>query len=126
MAKLKATPKNFAEALEWLWRNAPGRSSARLGNNTYLEFFSGGGIVVRFHNTRIVWFREDEAQSVQLFTGGYRTVTTKERINQFILGYVFQKKGKWFVASGQADGHINFNAPREFVEGFTLYAFETK
>jgi hypothetical protein len=33
MAKLKATPKNYAEALAVL----AGRESVRLGNNTYLE-----------------------------------------------------------------------------------------
>ena len=77
MAKLKATPKNFAEALEVLGN----RSSIRLGNNTYLESFTDGTqtdlIAVRLHST-------------------------KERLNQFIDGKVYQQKYAWFYVAPAA------------------------
>jgi hypothetical protein len=120
MAKLKATPKSFAEAVAVL----NGKQSMRLGNNTYLENRTTY-ISVRLHNTEIVIFWP--SGSVQLYTGGYRTMTTKERINQFIKCHVYQKAGQWFVASRQVDGSFNWVAPREFCEGFfILYAFETR
>lgn len=90
MAKLKATPKSFDQAAEIL----AGRSSVRLGNNTYLEQQHALEIVVRLHRTAIVKFHADG--QVTLHTGGYRTVTTKERINQFIKGHVYQRDYAWF------------------------------
>ena len=64
MAKLKATPKNYADALAVL----AGRTSVRLGNNTYLlaineRVYSAGHITeeritiaVKLHDTNIVKF----------------------------------------------------------------------
>jgi hypothetical protein len=106
MAKLKATPKNFVEAAEIL----QGRESIRLGNNTHLENFHLG-IAVRLHNTRIVVFHEDG--SVTLHTGGYRTVTTKDRINEFITGRVYQKDYEWFYS-------VNGKEPVRFEEGIEV------
>lgn len=104
MAKLKATPKNFAEAQQVLGT----KSSMRLGNNTFLErvwerVYEDGripedraSIRVRLHDTHIVIFHSDGR--VTLHTGGYWTVTTKERINHFIVGQLFQKNGSWFIS----------------------------
>ena len=89
MAKLKATPKNYAEALEVL----NGKSSMRLGNNTYLENHENGVIAVRLHNTNIVVFYAHGR--AELYSGGYQTVTTKERMNQFIAGRVIQSNWTW-------------------------------
>lgn len=91
MAKLKATPKNFVEALAVL----NGRESMRLGNNTYLENLVGLQFIgVRLHNTYIVRFHYN--RQITLHSGGYQTATTKERINQFIAGSIFQKAWQWY------------------------------
>lgn len=112
MAQLKATPKNFAEALEVL----NGKHSIRLGNNTYLESYTDGTqtdrICVRLHSTNIVQFFPDGR--VTLHTGGYHTTTTKERLNQFISARVYQSNYDWFVRANGSDV--------EFSEGFTLTA----
>jgi hypothetical protein len=59
MAKLKATPKNFAQAVAVL----KDKISVRLGNNTYLEVTDSdpqhGFIGVRLHKTFIVKFWPD-------------------------------------------------------------------
>lgn len=52
-------------------------------------------IVVRLHNTNIVVFHDDGR--VTLHTGGYRTVTTKSRMNQFIRANVYQRARQWYV-----------------------------
>ena len=54
---------------------------------------------VFYHSTNVVSFNH---KMIILRTGGYRTVTTKTRMNQasnqFDLGYrVYQRKGDWFV-----------------------------
>lgn len=107
MAKLKATPKNYAEALAVL----AGRGSVRLGNNTYLELDSVECIVVRFHQTDIVNFFADGR--VMLRTGGYHTATTKERINQFILSTVYQKSRNWFVYRASDGSTVSFKEGME-------------
>ena len=58
-----------------------------------------GDIKVRYHNTDVVTFNKNE---ITLDTGGWKTVTTKKRMNQvseqYDLGYhVYQKHGEWYV-----------------------------
>lgn len=62
-------------------------------------FAEDGFTVVRLYNTDVVRFNE---HVIVLNSDGYRTVTTKLRMNQasnqFNLGYcVFQKQHEWFV-----------------------------
>ena len=61
---------------------------------------TNGRITVTYHNTRVV---DVTTEHITLDTGGWRTVTTKLRMNQasvqFNLGYtVYQQKGQWFVS----------------------------
>ena len=117
MAKMKATPKNFEQAKAAL----AGRDSMRLGNNTFLESYTDGTqvdrICVRLHSTNIVAFYPDGR--VTLHTGGYRTRTTKERINHFITGRVYSRNYAWFYIAPLPFGADNSEriAPRLFIEG---------
>ena len=111
MAKMKATPKTYADAIEVL----RGRDSVRLGNNTYLERCDGF-VGVRLHGTYVVRFHENGA--VTLHTGGYHTSTTKDRINEFITGSVYQKNFEWFYVQQMGNGCH----PIEFSEGMNISA----
>ena len=76
------------------------------------------GIHVKYHSTRVVSLSVDGM--VTLRSGGYRTFTTKVRMNQasnqFDLGFtVWQKNFNWFV--DLPDG-----STRPFVEGMTFEA----
>lgn len=70
---------------------------------------------VTLYATRIVdW---SSGTSVRLYTGGFRTVSTKSHMNDVlramgVKAHVFQKDGAWFVQ--HADG------VSDFVEGFEL------
>jgi hypothetical protein len=118
MAKLKATPKSFAEAATMLGN----RDSIRLGNNTHLiRLISTRGrlaYAVRFHATNIVVFHDNG--EVTLHTCGYRTVTTKERINQFIrpLGRIHQDAGTWYYSALYPDGAVY--AQQVFKDGLVI------
>jgi hypothetical protein len=55
--------------------------------------------IVTYHSTQVVKFNEKE---IILNTGGWRSATTKVRMNQtsnqFGLGYqVWQERGEWYV-----------------------------
>mgnify|MGYP006392523721 FL=1 len=58
-----------------------------------------GRITVTYHKTMVV---DVTPEHITLDTGGWKTATTKLRMNQaaaqFNLGYtVYQQKGRWFV-----------------------------
>ena len=83
--------KNYREASERLGS----RDSRKLENNTYLKRFPSGDIVVRLHNTDIVTFKPDG--DIVLNSGGWRTVTTKDRLNKFSPVTIAQERGVWYV-----------------------------
>ena len=117
---MKATPTNFEHASSLLRAAKGGR--LRLGNNTYLEYvnpeLADGFIGVRLHNTYIVRFYRDGR--VTLHTGGYHTVTTKERINQFTSKRVYQKDHVWYVVGHTPEGALDWDNPVEFTEGMNV------
>lgn len=65
--------------------------------NTFLYVNELGETVVRFHQTDIVRIHEDG--SVLLNSGGFRTATTKSRMNDYLPPGVslFQKDGEWYI-----------------------------
>lgn len=68
--------------------------SRKIANNTYLRR-DGRGIVVRFHSRDVVQFQPGGA--IKVSHGGFRTVTTKARINEFSpAGYGVGSGGRKF------------------------------
>jgi hypothetical protein len=78
-------------------------------------FEENGSTKVRFHSTVVVAF---DSENVILNSGGWRTVTTKLRMNQasnqFNLGFrVYQEKREWLVDCGHAQ-------KMEFCDGMVI------
>lgn len=94
-------PTSYADADALL----AGRDSRKIGHNTHLvrDLPSTGGatqqglIYVLFHRTRIVTFNESGIMFYH--SGGFRTVTTKERINRYLPAEhsLYQRKHVWRV-----------------------------
>ena len=75
------------------------KTSKKLGNNTYAIKNSDGSIAVRLHTTDILTFNTDNTITVK--TGGWHTVTTKARINEYLpANYIYQKNYGWFWKDG--------------------------
>ena len=70
-------------------------SSRIVGNNTVNYKREDGSDVIRLHRTDIIVTNPDG--SVTLNSGGYRTVTTKARINEYIHHRVYQDAGVWYI-----------------------------
>ena len=103
-------PATHTEAREML----NGRTSRTIANNTTLVDLGEGGIVLRLHCTHVVTFRPDG--SIVLNSGGWHTVTTKDRLSRVARAHgwsVYAKAREWFV--GHRDG-----ATFEFEDGFTI------
>jgi len=73
----------------------------RIGNNTWLRRKDENTFAVRLHATDVVLIHRDGTYTLN--TGGhgdfagYRTVTTKERINGYSPARVYAIKGTWFL-----------------------------
>ena len=79
-----------------------GRCSTRrkIANNTYLER-NGDDINIRLHNTVIMTFKPNG--DVSFDSGGWRTVTTKQRMNEFQnIARFYTDRGIWYMRLGQS------------------------
>jgi hypothetical protein len=75
------------------------RDSRKLENNTYVQR-RGEDIAVRLHNTDVVTYHKDG--TITLNSGGWRTSTTKNRINSYIPGRgLHQKNSLWYFSDGE-------------------------
>lgn len=71
-----------------------------IANNTRVIRRSDDSIAIKLHNTDILTFHSNGA--IQLFTGGWKTVTTKDRMNRFLpsgIG-VYSEKFIWYLTIG--------------------------
>lgn len=71
------------------------KDRVKLKNNTVLVRLDADRFGVTLHSTVVVEVRRDG--SYKLDSGGWLTVTTKARMNEFSPARVYQKKHAWFV-----------------------------
>ena len=80
------------------------KNSRKVGNHTYLKRVylnhdkdnSNDAVAVHFHRTDVLTFFPDG--SININTGGWNTVTTKDRINTFFAGRIWSEHGHAFVS----------------------------
>ncbi len=92
-----ANYRSYAQVAEQL----TGRCAARrkIDNNTYLERRGDDAIAVKLHATDIVTFHRDGRVTIN--SGGWQTVTTKDRLNNYSPLRVYADKGVWYVSDGE-------------------------
>lgn len=90
------------------------RDSRKIGHNTYLVR-NAEGAAVRFHSTDVLTIKRG---AIVLNSGGYRTYTTKERLNGLLpSGYRLSSfHGVWYFSVPGAD------KPATFADGLTIRA----
>jgi hypothetical protein len=71
------------------------RATKKLGNNTHLVRINSDSIGVRLHNTVVVTIHSDGTYTLN--SGGWQTVTTKNRINEYCPVRVHQRRHQWYV-----------------------------
>jgi hypothetical protein len=88
-------PTSFEEAEGMLTGRCA--NSRKVANHTYVQR-RGADIAVKLHATDVATFRPDG--TVELSTGGWVTVTTKERMNAVLRpGFVIsQDRARWYVS----------------------------
>jgi hypothetical protein len=98
--------KTYKEAVNLLGQ----RESKKIGNNTYLKKLEGGNIGVKLHDTFVVTYTPNN--SVILNSGGWKTVTTKARINEYTDVRLSQKNSLWTIG-----GHMFTDGMEVFENG---------
>lgn len=92
-----------------------GRITKKVANNTYARL-DPDGVIVRLHGTDILTFRPNG--EVVYNSGGWLTVTTKDRLNSFGADgiRISQEAGRWSVYRiGHWDGALT-----DFYDGMTI------
>lgn len=81
------------------------------GTATTIRRLPHGEVVVRYHATDILIAHPDG--NVVLNSGGWRTATTKKKINQYLFAaHIYQAAGVWYL--------VGSNHTAEFFDGITL------
>jgi hypothetical protein len=88
---------NYAEAVSMVHGKTK-QKARKIGNNTYAEIESDNSVSIRLHGTAVVRFYPNGL--VKLNSGGWRTSTTKNRINKYSPVKVYQKKYEWYLQGG--------------------------
>lgn len=104
------TVKSYKEANEVLGN----RDEKKVNHNTYLVRRADGSISLRLYETNIVTYYE--TGEVALYAGGFRTVTTKERMKEYSPLMVYSTNHAWFVRSN--------NKSEPFRDGISTKEFE--
>lgn len=85
------------------WRDfiAQGRNKheRKIANNTTVRIEDHhNGVFIRLHQTDIIYI--SETGEMQLNSGGWLSVTTKERLNRYTRAGISQKNGVWYMQDG--------------------------
>jgi len=105
---------NYQTADQWLTGRCA--ESRKIGNNTYLERRDGGKIAVRLHSTDVITF--EPSGDFVLNSGGWRTTTTKERINRYSSISLIQRGGLWYIDDCLFYDGIRFSESGELLSAF--------
>lgn len=89
------------------------RESRKIGNNTYLQRREDGSIAVRLHDTDVLTFHPDGRTVYN--SGGWRTVTTKERMNAYGPLRVYTERGVWYACPPS-----NWDSRVTYADGLTV------
>lgn len=77
----------------------------KLSNNTYFVELDNGAYGVKLHDTVVVQY---EPKKTVLNTGGWQTVTTKARMNEYMPAgwYLYSERGIWLIKQYREDGYV--------------------
>lgn len=85
--------KDFADCERFLGRKES-RKLSSVRSTTVIRL-SNQRIAIKYHGTLVVIHAADGR--TELNSGGYKTVTTKRRMNEHTNSFVFQKSFTWYV-----------------------------
>jgi hypothetical protein len=104
-----------------LVRGKRNKTTRKLGNNTYARILDDGSVAIRLHNTDVVTIHPDNTYT--LATGGWKTYTTRSRIEEYAPVRVSGKcetrswdAGDWTVRPSHGEWRVEI----PFVDGMRV------
>jgi hypothetical protein len=95
------------------------RASLNIGWHTRLLRYDDGRIVVRYHDTDVVTYLPDDRTVLR--SGGWKSQTTKRRIEDYSRARVWSIGGIWYVQGPTTAGPHSARTPGHlFAEGVTI------
>ena len=115
-----ATVTSYTEAETFLegGRDASWRT---IGHNTVVHRLSDGSIAILYHSTNVVVYHQDGR--IVFRTGGWYSVTTKVRLNEYSPCRIWSDRGEWSIDLYLGNGRAGDSA--RFEDGVTLGADRT-
>lgn len=95
-----------------------GKSQKKLENNTYLVVVDDKTLGVKLHNTIVLYIFKNGVY--QYDTGGWRTVTTKDRINRYGPVRVHQANNIWYIGDYIFADGVRVNAKGKILDAKSL------
>lgn len=93
-------------------------TAKRVANNTVkYNRWHDGATVYRLHHTDIVVIHNN---TYTLNSGGWQTLTTKDRINAYAPVRLYQKNHEWFLAGRDVNGGVDWDHPIPFYDGMKV------
>jgi hypothetical protein len=83
-------------------------SSKKIKNNTRLTVYNNGDKTIRLHSTDIIQFKGDK---IILNSGGWDTVTTRSRFNEFLPDYysIIRSKGITYIFDKRDEQFLRYS-----------------
>jgi hypothetical protein len=124
-----AKPTNYAEANEILGS----RRELKIAHNTTIRRVDSDTIAIRLHYTDVVTFHDGLPSGhgsgwigwTVLNSGGWQTVTTKERINRYLPEGWKLSQHDWEWTVSWPDEGLRCGKYANFVDGFKIHHFTT-
>jgi hypothetical protein len=102
-----------AEAVRMVRGKFANKTSRKLGNNTYARILSDGSVAIRYHETDVVTIHPDDTATLR--TGGWKTYTTRARMDEYSPVLVYGKcqtrswdSGDWTVRPKHGEWTVEF------------------
>lgn len=89
---------SYEEAKDLFSRAKNKEKGKPIANNTYLMKSDNDEFIIRFHETDIIKISKDNIFTLD--NGGYQTLTTKERFNEFSPLRIYQHLNVWYIWNG--------------------------
>lgn len=108
--------KTYTEWLEYI-EAGRNKTSRPIANNTTVRKVEGG-VAIRLHNTDIVTIKSN-GQAV-LDSGGWLTLTTKERINRYTNARISQRLGTWYIRDKNGKDSLFYDGMLISKQGYAM------
>lgn len=115
-SKIGADVKSAGEWREYI-EGGRDKQSRTIANNTKVRKIENG-VAIRLHDTDIVTITDSGL--ITLNSGGWLSVTTKERLNRYTNARISQRLGIWYISDKAGNDSLFYDGMTISADGYSL------